>query len=65
MLSRGSGPVIMDEGSANGVIVNGVRITAPTAVNQLSRIEVAEFEGQEQLCAWLKTTAPVFLRGRD
>ncbi|MCS6911822.1 MAG: FHA domain-containing protein [Myxococcales bacterium] len=42
----GSGPVIMDEGSANGVIVNGVRITAPTAVNQLSRIEVAEFRLQ-------------------
>jgi hypothetical protein len=39
----GNGPVIMDEGSANGVIVNGVRITAPTAVNQMSRIEVAEF----------------------
>jgi pSer/pThr/pTyr-binding forkhead associated (FHA) protein len=33
----------MDEGSANGVIVNGVRITAPTPVNQMSRIEVAEF----------------------
>ncbi len=39
----GNGPVVMDEGSANGVIVNGVRITAPTAVNQMSRIEVAEF----------------------
>ncbi len=38
--------VIMDEGSANGVIVNGVRITAPTPVNQLSRIEVAELRLQ-------------------
>jgi pSer/pThr/pTyr-binding forkhead associated (FHA) protein len=38
-----NGPVIMDEGSANGVIVNGIRITAPTPVNQMSRIEVAEF----------------------
>lgn len=39
----GNGPVIVDEGSANGVIVNGVRISGPTAVNQMSRIEVAEF----------------------
>ena len=28
----------------------------------IDRIEVAEFESQEQLREWLKTTAPVFLR---
>src|SRR4051812_29766713 len=40
----GSGqPCIVDEGSANGVIVDGVRITQPTYVNSATRIDVAEF----------------------
>jgi pSer/pThr/pTyr-binding forkhead associated (FHA) protein len=34
---------IVDEGSANGVIVDGVRITAPTYVNAATRIDLAEF----------------------
>ncbi|HEY2743271.1 MAG TPA: FHA domain-containing protein [Polyangia bacterium] len=39
----GGQPCIVDEGSANGVIVDGVRITQPTYVNQATRIDVAEF----------------------
>jgi pSer/pThr/pTyr-binding forkhead associated (FHA) protein len=34
---------IVDEGSANGVIVDGVRITAPTYINAATRIDLAEF----------------------
>src|SRR3954463_4408987 len=36
-------PCIVDEGSANGVIVDGVRITQPTYVHIGTRIDVAEF----------------------
>src|SRR5512135_2425474 len=39
----GGQPCIVDEGSANGVIVDGVRITQPTYVNAGTRIDVAEF----------------------
>src|SRR4051812_5734245 len=41
---EGGQPCIVDEGSANGVIVDGVRITQPTYVNQGTRIDVAEFQ---------------------
>ncbi len=34
---------IVDEGSSNGVLVNGMRITAPTAVGPSTRIDIAEF----------------------
>lgn len=36
-------PVIVDEGSANGTIVNGARIAGPTRVDDQSKIEVGEF----------------------
>jgi pSer/pThr/pTyr-binding forkhead associated (FHA) protein len=36
-------PSIVDEGSANGVIVDGVRINAPTPIGAANRVEVAEF----------------------
>lgn len=39
----GGQPCIVDEGSANGVIVDGVRITQPTYVHPGSRVDVAEF----------------------
>jgi pSer/pThr/pTyr-binding forkhead associated (FHA) protein len=39
----GGQPCIVDEGSANGVIVDGVRITQPTYVHIGTRIDVAEF----------------------
>ena len=39
----GGQPCIVDEGSANGVIVDGVRITQPTYVSAGTRIDVAEF----------------------
>ena len=40
---EGGQPCIVDEGSANGVIVDGVRITQPTYVNAGTRIDLAEF----------------------
>ena len=43
MYVEGGQPCIVDEGSANGVIVDGVRITQPTYVHPGSRIDVAEF----------------------
>ncbi|HXU71626.1 MAG TPA: FHA domain-containing protein [Polyangia bacterium] len=43
---EGGQPCIVDEGSANGVIVDGVRITQPTYVNATTRIDVAEFHLQ-------------------
>ncbi len=39
----GGQPCIVDEGSANGVIVDGVRITQPTYVHAGTRIDLAEF----------------------
>src|SRR5947207_45281 len=36
-------PCIVDEGSANGVIVDGVRITQPTYISAETRIDLAEF----------------------
>lgn len=36
-------PVVVDEGSSNGTWVNGVRIAAPTRVDESSRIDVADF----------------------
>lgn len=41
-LVRGT-PVVVDEGSANGTVVNGARITAPTRIDEYSKIEVGEF----------------------
>ncbi|MGZ3426628.1 MAG: FHA domain-containing protein [Polyangia bacterium] len=36
-------PCIVDEGSSNGVLINGVRITGPTPIGPSTRIDVAEF----------------------
>jgi pSer/pThr/pTyr-binding forkhead associated (FHA) protein len=40
---QGGQPCILDEGSSNGVIINGVRIAAPTAVGPTTQVDVAEF----------------------
>jgi pSer/pThr/pTyr-binding forkhead associated (FHA) protein len=40
------GPCIVDEGSSNGVLINGVRIVQPTAIGPSTRIDVAEFRIQ-------------------
>ncbi len=40
---NGPQPMIADEGSSNGVVVDGVRIGGPTAIGPMSRIDVAEF----------------------
>lgn len=44
----GPQPFIVDEGSANGVVLNGARITAPTAIAAGLRVDIAEF--------WLQLT---------
>src|SRR5689334_18784294 len=36
-------PVVVDEGSANGTLVNGARIGGPTRIDESSKIEVGEF----------------------
>lgn len=36
-------PCIVDEGSSNGVLINGVRISGPTQIGPSTRIDVAEF----------------------
>jgi pSer/pThr/pTyr-binding forkhead associated (FHA) protein len=36
-------PVVVDEGSANGTLVNGARIGSPTRVDDSSKIDVGEF----------------------
>src|SRR5688572_3345795 len=36
-------PVVVDEGSANGTLVNGARIGGPTRVDESSKIDVGEF----------------------
>jgi pSer/pThr/pTyr-binding forkhead associated (FHA) protein len=43
VIFNGAQPMILDEGSANGVVVDGVRITQPTPIGAMSRIDVAEF----------------------
>src|SRR5689334_2899232 len=43
LVLSGPQPFIVDEGSANGVIVNGVRIAGPTAVVPGVRVDIAEF----------------------
>ena len=45
----GPQPYILDEGSANGVIVNGVRIAGPTAVVPGVRVDIAEFHLEFEL----------------
>jgi hypothetical protein len=39
----GGTPVVVDEGSANGTLVNGARISGPTRVDEKSRIDIGEF----------------------
>lgn len=36
-------PVVVDEGSANGTVVNGARITGPTRIDESSKVEVGEY----------------------
>jgi len=43
VIMNGGQPVIVDDGSSNGVVVDGVRISAPTVIGTLSRIDLAEF----------------------
>jgi ABC transport system ATP-binding/permease protein len=43
ILVQNGSPCIVDDGSSNGVLVNGVRISAPTQVGGSTRIDLAEF----------------------
>jgi pSer/pThr/pTyr-binding forkhead associated (FHA) protein len=53
-----SGVKIIDEGSANGVVVNGVRINAPTPVGPGARIEISEFRIQVESPLPALTSSP-------
>ena len=54
----GPQPYIADEGSANGVLVNGVRIAGPTALVPGVRIDVAEFSLDFALQSPLSAPSP-------
>jgi pSer/pThr/pTyr-binding forkhead associated (FHA) protein len=43
MIANGAQLLVVDEGSANGIMVNGSRIGAPTPVDARARIEIADF----------------------
>jgi pSer/pThr/pTyr-binding forkhead associated (FHA) protein len=46
ILLEGEQATVIDEGSANGVLIDGVRIDAPTPVPPGARIDIAEFRLQ-------------------
>ena len=41
--ANGAQIMVLDEGSANGVLVNGTRVAGPTPVDPRARIEIADF----------------------
>ncbi len=43
LVQNGAQVLLFDEGSANGVLVNGTRISGPTPVDLHARIEIADF----------------------
>jgi pSer/pThr/pTyr-binding forkhead associated (FHA) protein len=43
MVANGTQLLVVDDGSANGILVNGSRISGPTPVDPRARIEIAEF----------------------
>jgi ABC transport system ATP-binding/permease protein len=43
VIVNGPQVMIVDEGSSNGVVVDGVRISGPTVIGPMSRIDLAEF----------------------
>jgi ABC transport system ATP-binding/permease protein len=43
VVANGGQLLVLDEGSANGVLVNGARIGGPTPVDARARIEIADF----------------------
>ncbi len=55
----GPQPYIVDEGSANGVIVNGVRIAGPTAVVPGVRVDIAEFHLEFETPSSTEPVAPI------
>lgn len=57
-------PVVVDEGSANGTLVNGARIVSPTRVDEHSKIDVAEFRVTLQRPADDESERTVMMRPR-
>jgi pSer/pThr/pTyr-binding forkhead associated (FHA) protein len=43
VIMNGGQPMIVDDGSSNGVVVDGTRVSAPTPIGPMSRVDVAEF----------------------
>src|SRR5262245_38095589 len=59
LVLSGPQPFIVDEGSANGVIVNGVRIAGPTAVVPGVRVDIAEFHLEFETPSATEAVAPI------
>ena len=55
----GPQPYILDEGSANGVIVNGVRIAGPTAIVPGVRVDVADFHLEFEVPPATEAVSPI------
>ena len=43
VIMSGGQPMIVDDGSSNGVVVDGTRVSSPTPIGPMSRIDLAEF----------------------
>ena len=55
----GPQPFIVDEGSANGVIVNGVKISGPTALVPGVRVDIAEFRLEFSVALATQAVSPI------
>ncbi len=62
LVLSGPQPFIVDEGSANGVVVNGVRIAGPTAVVPGVRVDIAEFHLEFETPSSTDSVAPISAR---
>src|SRR3954471_11529826 len=71
VIMNGGQPMIVDDGSSNGVVVDGMRINQPTPIGPMSRIDVAEFRltvvnlEQPAAPAPVSVAAPMPMTGAD
>ena len=62
LVLNGPQPFVVDEGSANGVIVNGVRIGGPTAIVPGVRVDIAEFHLEFETPPETESVQPISMR---
>jgi pSer/pThr/pTyr-binding forkhead associated (FHA) protein len=62
LVLNGPQPFVVDEGSANGVIVNGVRIAGPTAIVPGVRVDIAEFHLEFETPPETESVQPLGMR---